>query len=128
VFYLVTANVGKMMTYRSDKIDLKFQLGAAVSMFLLLYSSSFDVPRRFTSDAELRRNLISCLSHLFLTERFFPRPKEATSAFTDTRGSTRFPDVYIDIRKRSLLFAARTHFFGNKKHSEEKIFSKVIYF
>lgn len=56
MFYLVTAaNVGKMMNYCSDKIDIKFQLGGAVSvlMLLLLYSSSFDVPRRFMSDVEL---------------------------------------------------------------------------
>lgn len=112
MFYLVTAaNVGKMMNYCSDKIDMKFQLGAAVSllMLLLLYSSSFDVPRRSMSDVEFRWSLISCLSRLFLTGRFFPRPKEATGAFIRIRAAVQDFLMFTLISENDHCFSRQEH-------------------
>lgn len=113
MFYLVTAgNVGKMMNYCSDKIDFKFQLGAAVPMLmlLLLYSSSFDVPRRFMADVEFRWSLISCLSRLFLTGRFFPRlPKEATDAFIRIRAAVQDFLMFTLISENDHCFSRQEH-------------------
>lgn len=55
------------------------------------------------------------LAFIFNGEILSPRhrgSKEASGAFMDTRGSTRFSDVYTDIRERSLLLATRTYFSG----------------
>lgn len=64
---------------------------------------------------ELRWSLTSCLSRLFLTERFFLGPTDRRGlpvTFTATRDSTRFPDVYTDIRERSVaLRSAKRYLF-----------------
>jgi len=111
MFHLVTtANARKMMNYCSVKIDLNFALVipiyASVTLFIKI--------RYIECEAWMGLNFLP-LAFIFNGEILSLRhrgSKETSGAFMDTRRSTRFSDIYTDIRERSLLLATRTYFFG----------------
>lgn len=76
IFYFVTTvNAGKMMNYCFVKIDHVFQPRFGATIFAYTFVILFIKIRCSTTDAELRWRVFSCLLRLFLTERFFSRPR-----------------------------------------------------
>lgn len=60
---------------RSTSISSRGSTPRFLLILLLLYSLGSDVLWRSTTDVKLRWRASSCLLRLFLTERFFPRPR-----------------------------------------------------